>query len=289
MSDPLIFSFDLGTGSLGECVRQGKDVKLNVLLMPSHLASIKEQAKRRRLLRTRQSHHARENWWREQAKLAGLEVLETRQPTKKIPRVQPDSRMLREFPSDGDKTIYTSCLLRIALLQNVKLEGWQIFKAVWSALQHRGYDLKLPWKTKPDRKVQENEKNEENEAADEKVKDERENREATKEYEKILKLHFGNKKEFCFPCYVEALRMGIWNPEKPDNLSGKIGANPGPARNKDGDIKTIPPRQLVENELRVMLENAAKQFPKLKQKVSHVLYGPGEKVALFFCFWKYCA
>lgn len=56
----LIFAFDLGTGSIGECVRQGKDVKhLASLLLPAEFASIKDAAQRRRAWRTRLSHRAR--------------------------------------------------------------------------------------------------------------------------------------------------------------------------------------------------------------------------------------
>jgi len=150
--DKKIFAFDVGTASLGECVRQGSEIKhLESLLMPEDWGSIELARNRRRQLRTRLAHRARENWWKEQAKLAGLEVLETRQPTKENPNVKPDPKMLREFSSEGDNTLYASCLLRIALLRGHKLESWQIFKAIWSAIQHRGYDKDLPWKSKKER------------------------------------------------------------------------------------------------------------------------------------------
>ena len=101
-----IFSFDLGTGSFAECVREGKEIKhLDVLLMPADFASLQNVAKKCRQIRTREAHKARENWWRQQAQEAGIEVLETRQPTKAQPNVKADERMLREFPRNGDNTI----------------------------------------------------------------------------------------------------------------------------------------------------------------------------------------
>ena len=268
MEKELVFSFDLGTTSIGECVRHGSSIEhLTTHLIPEDTASIKEQAKRRRQKRSRIAHKRREEWWRTCAKEAGIETLETRQPirnpkTGTITNFTPDIRMLREFPAEGDKTIYTSCLLRIALLQGVKLESWQVFKAIWSALQHRGYDKQLPWKRSMESK---------------RDKDEKENIEAVQEYETELKKIIGEKQEFHFPCYLEAFKLGIWSPENPEDISGKIGAAPSPARNKLGKNTLIAPRKLVERELLVMLQNASLTFPALKGKELYVLYGPAEK------------
>jgi CRISPR-associated endonuclease Csn1 len=266
------FGFDMGTGSIGECVRISNQVKhLDSILIPNELASIKKQAEIRRQYRTRLSHKARENWWKQEAKKAGIETLESSQPTEKNPEAKPDKRLLREFPKDGDNTIYTSCLLRIALLQGMKLEGWQIYKAVWSALQHRGYDDNLPWKRSAKRNI-------EDESTD-KADDEKENREATQNYYKLLKQYFGDKKEFYFPCYFEAIRMGIWSPNDPKNLSKKNSSNPSPARNRqDSNVETaIAPRKLVEQELRELLIQASKEYPKLKNSIDYILYGEGRQ------------
>ena len=188
MSDnDLIFSFDIGTGSIGECVRQGSEIKhLESLLIPSEYASTKDATKKRHQIRTREAHKAREDWWRKQAKEAGIEVLESRQPTKENPNIKPDERLLREFPKDGDNTIYTSCLLRIALLQGKKLDGWQIYKAVWSAIQHRGYDKNLPWITRIKRNIEE-ENEDDSGAKNESTMDEKENIEGVGNYYKYLK------------------------------------------------------------------------------------------------------
>lgn len=278
----LIFAFDLGTGSIGECVRAGSEIKhLESLLLPPDFAATEKQALRRRQMRTRESHRARENWWREQAKIAGLEILESRQPVKEngqIKNYSPDRRMLREFPEAGDTTIYTSSLLRIALLQGIKLESWQVYKAIWSAIQHRGYDTDVPWIKEHRRNISKEENTEEKNDPDEKKKnDEAENGKAVEEYTKLLNNCFGDKKEFHYPCYLEAYRMGIWNPTLPNKLDGRIGSNPSPARNKGAAKTAVAPRELVEKELRTMLEQAARQYLKLKGKIDLILYGSAEK------------
>lgn len=252
----LIYSFDLGSGSLGICVRQGKEVKyIDSLLIDKDFASIKESANRRRQIKTRMAHKQREKWWKEEAKKAGLEVLSTEQPTKNNPKAKPDERMLRQFPKDGDNTIYSSTLLRIALLQGQKLESWQIFKAIWSAMQRRGYD-KIPWGFDSDKE---------------------ENIVAVNEYDKKLEEFFGSQKEYYYPCYYEAFKQGIWSPKEPYNLSGKLSSNPLPARNKDKQTLATPSRELVSNELKNLLQRASKQFPKLIGKEDFIIYGPAQK------------
>ena len=165
MSDhQTVWSFDLGKGSIGEAVR---DIKSNKflhkasLLIPAEFASTKEAAIRRRMERTRLAHKAREKWLDEVWLAAGLEPLKTRKVWKN-PKTRKwelkqigDYRMEREFapqnrkpgrdgaPAD-DTICYTSCLLRIKLLRGEKLEAWQIYKALHSAIQKRGYG-RVPW------------------------------------------------------------------------------------------------------------------------------------------------
>lgn len=281
-NDNLIFAFDIGTGSIGECVRSGdKILHLDSILLPPTFASVKELRKRRRQMRNRDAHRARENWWKEQAKSAGIEVLESRQPTKKEKKdgdIKPDERMLREFSADGDDTIYTSCLLRIALLQGRKLEGWQIYKAIWSAIQHRGYDDNLPWKRELRRNV-ENETEEEStdDMESEEKKDEKKNKEATGRFMDYVKKEFKGNEEYYYPCYFEAHRMGIWDQNEPNNLSRKIGTNPDPARNKENTDAYVYPRKRVEEELKMLLKMASEQYPNLKGKENYLIYGPAEK------------
>jgi CRISPR-associated endonuclease Csn1 len=268
MQSELVYSFDLGSGSIGLCVRKGKDVLLlDSLLIDNEFASVKQVALRRRQIRTRIAHKEREKWWNKQARAAGIEVLSTAQPTKKNPDLKPDKRMLVEFLPENstDKTIYSSHLLRIALLQGAKLEGWQVYKAIRSAMQRRGYDANLPWKKTADSK---------------KDNDEKENKESSNTYDKKLKEFFGDKQDFHYPCYYEAYKQGIWDPQIPSNLSKRLSANPSPARNKDINLpedKCFPSRFLVEKELRNLLIKAADLFPKLKGKENYILYGPAEK------------
>ncbi|MDR2399531.1 MAG: hypothetical protein LBD61_03795 [Endomicrobium sp.] len=169
--------------------------------------------------------------------------------------------MLIEFlpQASKDKTIYSSHLLRIALLQGVKLEGWQIYKAIRSAMQRRGYDAHLPWAQSLD---------------------ERENVDASNRYGEKLKEFFANNQKYYYPCYYEAFTQGIWDPENPKILTTRLGKNPNPARNrgnKPPEDKCFPSRQHVEEELRVLLTKAAELFPKLKGKEDFVIYGPAKE------------
>jgi len=278
-----IWSFDLGTGSIGECIRCGEKIShLHSLILPKDFAALGEVRKRRHQIKTRIAHKKREEWWREKAKEAGIEVIETGHIDAKGIFTKPDERISKQFPSDNDKTIYNSCLLRIALLQGAKLEGWQIYKAIWSAIQHRGYDAALPWK----KGLKRNLSSKENEVSAETANlqnqtedidpDEQENLTAVENYQKELEKIFSDKK-FHLPCYYEAYKLGIWNPKFPDKLDGKLALNPEPARNKDNRTTHIPPRSLVAKELLLMLTKASEQYPKLKDKVRYILYGPAEK------------
>ncbi|MEF3280508.1 MAG: hypothetical protein K6357_06040 [Elusimicrobiota bacterium] len=267
MENKPIFAFDIGTGSIGTCVRKEKEIlNLDVDLLPSDFATLKEARERRRQIRTRIAHKKREEWWKEQAKKAGIEVLETGHLEGNV-FIKPDERMSREFPEEGDNTIYNSALLRIALLQGRKLEGWQIFKAIWSAIQHRGYDPDLPWINKPKRNVEE--ETEEN-------TDEKENKEAVERYKKELENIFRDNKQFYYPCYYEAYKMEIWSQEEPDNLTKRISENPAPVRNKDGKVEVVIPRELIEKEIKDMLIKAGEQYPYLKENLDYILYGPSK-------------
>ncbi|MDD2773990.1 MAG: HNH endonuclease domain-containing protein [Elusimicrobiales bacterium] len=318
MSDNLIFSFDIGTGSLGECVRRGdKTEHLDSLLMPPELASTKEARDRRHLIRTHLAHHKRENWWRQCAGKAGIEVLETRQPIyepqkdengrkkrdangyliTKLKEFKPDPRMLYEFaPKNNvvdEKTgiqlfkdmIYTSCLLRIALLQSTlsadgklvfngkPLESWQVFKAVWSALQHRGYDKDVPWKTgatddDSDKKFSEND----TDSTDSKENDEEKNKKLAKKYEDYFQKN-AIPKECWLPCYYEAHILGLWNKDTGEiKKRDSSNAQSKPARNSDK--KGVAPRKFVADEIRRLLDKARKQYDKLPD-TEYIMYGEG--------------
>ena len=138
-----VWAFDLGKGSIGEAVRQGtKFLHKASLLIPADFAETKTAANRRRMWHTRQAHKAREQWLDEVMRKAGIEVLKGRQVGKVDGKwaeiAKGDPRLEREFARPGDPTCYTSCLLRIKLLRGEKLESWQVYKALHSAIQRRG-------------------------------------------------------------------------------------------------------------------------------------------------------
>lgn len=255
-----IFSFDLGSGSIGECVREGEEVKhLKSLLIDSDFASLDSIRTQRRAFRTRLAHKARESWWIQIAQKAGLPIPATNIKKDKFGNYvfNADEKMLREFPQVNDETVYNSALLRIALIEGKKLEGWQIFKAVWSAFQHRGYETNN-WKDK--------------ELSEEEKKAEKEEQDAKKRYEdKLLTLPEGCR----FPCYYEAYKMGLWNPQTKQTLN-RLKSAPLNARNKDGKEQIIAPRAIVEKELKLLLEQAKKQYPALPD-IEYILYGTNRK------------
>lgn len=277
-----VFSFDLGSGSLGECVRRGDEVlHLDSLLLDADFASLADHVAVRRAYRGRQAHLAREAWWQKCAEEAGLETPSTRRESFTSGACAgPDPRMLREFAAAGDDTLYTSCLLRIALLQGKKLASWQVYKAVRSALQRRGYDAHIPWKSEI-KEILDIVKTNENCPAGERIEmtprqkkiweSAQKESAASGAYAKALE---ALPEAFRLPCYYEAWRLGLWTPDKPDEWKKSVGAYPAAARNKGGEETLTAPRQVVEKELRLLLESAARQYPKLAGKTDFILYGP---------------
>lgn len=247
--DEKVFAFDVGKASLGICAREGNHIlELQSLLIPAEFAATADFRSRRRAYRTRQAHYKREAWLREKWQEAGLTVL-----------TNDDPRIKREFPKKGDETLYNSALLRIALLQDKPLEEWQIFKALWSAIQRRGYDNNCDWDASKD------------ESAD---ADEKENQESVQKYEADLYYAVNSQEAFLFPCYLEASLMGLWHYEKPYEWQSRITYQAGKVRTKG----RVAPRKLVEKEIRQLVENAKKQLPALQNlDVNEFLYGPGKR------------
>ena len=264
--EPTIWAFDLGKGSIGEAVRQGnRFLHKASLLIPGDFAETKTAATRRRMWRTRQAHKAREAWLDEVMRAAGIEVLQGRRVTrnkddKKKWDVTPgDPRLEREFAATGDNTCYTSCLLRIKLLRGEKLESWQIYKALHSAIQRRGYDPNIPWKTREQRRS-------------EKPADE-EGATLTRmlDFEKELSALSGDRKDLHRPCYFDAWCMGLWNPAQPDEFKMRQDCHAKSTRDQ------IVPRKLVQEEVRALVDAAATEYPKLKGKADYLLFGPSLK------------
>ncbi|HEV2331056.1 MAG TPA: HNH endonuclease domain-containing protein, partial [Verrucomicrobiae bacterium] len=266
-SSDVVWAFDLGKGSIGEAVRQGTTFLHKAsLLIPADFAETKTAAKRRHAWRTRQAHKAREQWLKEVMRKAGIEVLHGRNHDQNgnWKAGEPaDERLEREFANDGDNTCYTSCLLRIKLLRGEKLEPWQIYKAFHSAIQRRGYDPNIPWKTRESRAKKAD--------GDD---DEAGTQQRMEEFEQKLTEISKGKPEFHYPCYFDAHEMGLW--DGGSQFKDRTDCQAKSTRNQ------IVPRKLVENEIRDMVDAAAKHYPKLKGQSDYLLYGPPGKAYASF-------
>jgi CRISPR-associated endonuclease Csn1 len=263
-SNEMVWAFDLGKGSIGEAVRRGNEFLHKAsLLIPAEFSETKTAAGRRRMWRTRLAHKAREQWLEKVMRDAGIEVLKGRQVGKVDGKwtetAKGDPRLEREFPAPGDDTCYTSCLLRIKLLRGEKLEPWQVFKAFHSAIQRRGYDKDIPWKTRAARKIKDGED------------DEAGTEQRMHKFEQDLESMAPGKTDFHFPAYFDAYQMGLWGPAKPDELRLRSDCQAKTTR------KQIAPRKLVEAEIRKMVEGAAKHYPTLAGKADFLLYGPAQQ------------
>jgi CRISPR-associated endonuclease Csn1 len=264
-----IWSFDLGKASIGEAVR---DIQTNdflhkaSLLIPAEFASTKDARDRRRMFRTRQAHKAREAWLDEVWRAAGQEPLRKREvwknpETKKWELKHPaDQRLEREFPAKGDATCYTSCLLRIKLLRGEKLEPWQIYKALHSAIQRRGYDPKLPWAKKESAR-RGTDKDDEETAGTKKRMD---------QFIEELQAMFPSREDCQLPCWFDAVKMGLCDPAKPDELRSRIDCHAESTRDQ------VIPRSLVEKEIHLLADAAGKQTAGLAGKAEFLLWGPVE-------------
>lgn len=260
-----VWAFDLGKASIGEAVRKGNEFLHKAsLLIPAEFAETRTARDRRRMWRTRQAHKAREAWLDEVMQTAGIQPLRGRRvtriaATRKWGVTPGEEKLERQFAAPGDDTCYTSCLLRIKLLRSEKLEPWQIYKALHSAIQRRGYDPDIPWKTREQRRAA---KPEDEEGA---------TLTRMQEFEKQLDAMAPGKKEYHWPCYFDAWKMGLWNPAQPSKLNPRQDCHAETTRDQ------IVPRRLIEAEVRALVEAAAKQVPALKDKADYLLFGPAER------------
>jgi CRISPR-associated endonuclease Csn1 len=261
-----VFAFDVGKASLGLCVRNGD----SILELDSHLfettkdatvASTDSLKGRRRTYRTRLAHKAREEYLKQVWQASGLELPD-----------MTSNAMTKEFASKNDSTLYTSCQLRIALIQGQQLQPWQIYKALWSAIQRRGYDSNLPWASTHKGKQEHTEESlfDDNSSAAE--SDEQENLEGLKAYQNLLQ-ECVRKPEFYLPCYLEASLLGLWSPDNPNLLKNRIESPDTPKVRFKGKVA---PRHLVEKECRQLLQAAGKLLPDLAGKEDEILYGPAK-------------
>jgi CRISPR-associated endonuclease Csn1 len=261
-----VWSFDLGKGSIGEAVR---DIKTNQflhvesLLIPAEFASTKEATKRRRFMRTRLAHKMREQWLDEVWRKAGQEPLIGRRVGKVDGKwkliSEGDKRLEREFPEKGDSTCYTSCLLRIKLLRGDKLEPWQIYKALHSAIQKRGYG-RVPWAARElgKRELTEEEIAKELKKADDDLAKKDPIYKAAVEAWPKFKEEVPDK-QFHYPCYYDAAKMKVWDYTKSKDLAERITFDARSTRRVRFD------RDDVNGEIAELARQAAKQLPALAE------------------------
>lgn len=243
-----VFAFDLGKASIGYCVREDLEIiKAEAIIIDKDHAEVISNRDRRRVSKTLQAHKEREDFFNKIWKECGL-----------IPLEKDSDLFKKEFAKNNDNTIYNSTLLRIALLQGRKLEQWQIYKAIHSAIQRRGYDSNLPWANANSK----NADDEENEKLAIKY---------TQENEKELILN----DEYKYPCYYDATRLGLWNEDSPNEFKTCI------PQDKVIKVRTtglVAPRFLVEKELTRLWEQAQEQLPQLnKITTEYFLYGEYEQ------------
>lgn len=282
-SNGTAWAFDLGKGSIGEAVRDLATSNFphhESLLIPPDLARrgpaalSGTPANKWRAFKTREAHYSREEWLETVWVAAGLDVLKHREVWEN-PKAgkwelknKGDYRLEREFapqagettkdgaPSDtaGAKTLYTSCLLRIQLLQEIHgLAEWQIYKALHSAIQTRGYG-RVPWATKEAQK--------QGKTAEEiELEEEKKLQQADEKYRLAVGRWPAFKRSvpaaFHFPCYYDAQKMGFWNLDKPDQIVNRhnhLAESTAGVRFDRADVRA---------EIIRLGDSAAKLLPKL--------------------------
>lgn len=237
-----IFAFDLGKTSIGYCVREDHDIKIaNSIIMNIDHGTISDLKNRKNIKKILNAHKAREKYFKNLWIDCGLSPLEITDPN-----------FTKEFSKKQDEKIYNSTLLRIALLQNKKLENWQIYKALHHAIQRRGYDAELPWKT-----IQ--------------TDDDKANKELMQKYTQKNNEELIHNEEYKYPCYYDALRLGLWTENEPQVFKKFI---PQTNYNKIRSTNYVAPRNLVVKEISKLWINAQSQLPELKKySVEEFLYG----------------
>ena len=265
-NDEHIWGFDMGKGSLGEAVRIGHDFKhVQSLIIDPEFAEIKTAASARRQMRTRKAHIAREQFLEKCLNKSGIEVLQRRKVDivdgKWTLVSKGDIRLEKEFPSSDENICYNSIALRCKLILGEKLESWQVFKALNSAIQNRGYDKNLPWK---ETESTSKDNDEYSKKLDEFEQEKDELLTNLPELDKQLRAQFD------YPCFFKAYKMGLWNPKHPNVVELRIDNQSQKAKGY------VIPRHYVEAEFIKLVEMASLQYPKLKDKAMYLLYGISE-------------
>ena len=264
------FSFDVGMTSLGVAVNENDEIiHADVLLMHLDAGSVRAQAGRRRMFRTRKAHKTREAILESLWRSIGKEPLQRKRFTKTknakgkraFIKTKADDRLEREFPAKGDDTVYTSCLLRIMLLEGQPMADWQIYKALHASIQRRGYDANVPWKA--------------SEAQPEKPAAKDENPENQIDRFDAELREMTPDERYHLPCYYDAWKMGLWD-ENAHEITAKRQYDSGkPPETTRGYNAS---REIVTKEIVGLLSRATEQIPELKKhltedKLDQLLYG----------------
>jgi CRISPR-associated endonuclease Csn1 len=278
-----IWSFDLGKASIGEAVRDKDSATFAhkaSLLIPQDLARrgpatmSGTPASRYRMLQTRKAHDRREAWLETIWRAAGLEPLQRRTvdlvafKMKKVKKrsngkarwthkkvggqwkltVKGDPKLEQEFGVvDGDLA-GPSCVLRIRLLQGEALKPWQIYKALFSAIQKRGYG-DVPWKEQRkggDDKTPNAQEEAENAIADQRWKD----------FVRAVK-EAGLDETYLRACYFDAWHMKLWNPATP------MVTHLQPTERPESTRKVVFPAHVIIEEVLALAAVAAEKLPAL--------------------------
>jgi len=262
----ITLGFDLGAKSIaGAIAVDGKVAHLDSLIFPEDWGSMSESRNKRRLARTRLAHRAREYHWWYHAKKAGIPVPYDYDPES----VEKKEYRIRIAPSQEAHEAYNRfkapnpppVVLRIQLLEGKKLSGEEVFKAIHHAIQKRGMDYDVPWKTSE-------KSTSETEVKAELLKKKPEELKPEEKLE-VARYHFKQDSEelpqgYDYPCYLLAWKMGLWNP-----CSKKFHRDDFHERT-DREKREFKvrgryafPRDWVERELVALLKQAKKLFPKL--------------------------
>ncbi|MCO5045753.1 MAG: HNH endonuclease [Verrucomicrobia bacterium] len=324
-----IWAFDLGVSSIGYAIRtQTDELKpfdaVESLLIPEKVGSLETARQRRRAHRTRLAHKARENWLRRVFREAGLSkaILEGRSVGKRDNKWQlvrkGDYRLERAFPphpgartndgapSDerGANTVYCGALLRALLIagpaaqqatQGRTLEPWQIFKALHSAIQKRGYDPNLPWKRgcttsdsasrkngdAPDSDKEARTEGPRGKARNDSDPEEGETRAAAEAMQGLLERLPRHRQ---YPCFWECQQMGLWECGESERFHIRQTHRAATTtqqriENPAGGITEEPAvflRRAVEMELLDLCAAAEHLAPELAGKARYIAYGPTE-------------
>ena len=232
-----VFAFDMGKASIGYCVRSGNEIlDLGSVIIDKDHSAVVDNRNRRRTHKTIEAHREREKWFNNFWIEHGLEIAD-------------ENLMKKEFGSVNDSKIYNSTVLRCVLIQGKQLEVWQIYKALHSAIQRRGYDSNIAWAN---------------------TEDEKENEEAIKKYTVKDGKELIISEEYKYPCFYDAILLGLWSEREPNIFNRSIGLSPEKIRTAG----RVAPRELVIKELAKLWEEAKKQLPQLdKISVDEFLYG----------------